>query len=115
MPTVVLTGATRVIGHAAALELARRGAGPPLVGRDAARVSATANEARAAGGDMPVHEHVADLARMDEVRRLGAELLDAYPRIAVLAQHAGAMFPSRHVTPEGSSRPSRSTISLHSR
>jgi retinol dehydrogenase-12 len=101
MPTVVLTGATRGIGHAAAVELARRGAVLALVGRDAARVRATAEEARAAGGDAPVHEHVADLARMDDVRRLAAELLDAHPRIDVLVNNAGAMFTSRHVTPDG--------------
>src|SRR4051812_2405383 len=115
MPTVILTGATRGIGRAAASALASRGAELGLVGRDVARVRAIAKEARASGGGAPVHEHVADLARMDEVRRLGAELLEAYPRIDVLANNAGAMFTSRHVTPEGSSRPSRSTISLHSR
>ncbi|MQA76002.1 MAG: SDR family NAD(P)-dependent oxidoreductase [Solirubrobacterales bacterium] len=48
-----------------------------------------------------MHEHVADLARMDDVRRLAAELLEAYPRIDVLANNAGAMFTSRHVTPDG--------------
>jgi retinol dehydrogenase-12 len=100
MPTVVLTGATRGIGHAAAIEIARRGAELAVVGRDPERVRATAQEARAAG-DQPVHEHVADLARMDEVRRLAAELLDAYPRIDVLVNNAGAMFTSRHVTPDG--------------
>src|SRR3954452_3699220 len=115
MPIVILTGATRGIGKAAAIELARRGAELAVVGRDVARVQATAQEARASGGGAPVHEHVADLARMDEVRGLAAELLEAYPRIDVLANNAGAMFTSRHVTPEGSSRPSRSTISLHSR
>ena len=101
MPTVVLTGATRGIGEAAALELARRGAELAIVGRDPARVRATADRARATGGGAPVHEHVADLARMDEVRRLAAELLDRYPRIDVLANNAGAMFTSRHVTPDG--------------
>ena len=101
MPTVVLTGATRGIGHAAAVELARRGAELAVVGRDPERVRATADAARAAGGDAPVHEHVADLARMDEVRRLAAELLDAYQRIDVLVNNAGAMFTSRHVTPDG--------------
>jgi retinol dehydrogenase 12 len=101
MPTVVLTGATRGIGHAAAIEIARRGAELAIVGRDAARVDATAAEARAVGGDSTVHEHVADLARMDEVRRLAAELRDAYPRIDVLVNNAGAMFTSRHVTPDG--------------
>src|SRR5436190_2069761 len=49
MPFVLLTGATRGIGQAAAIELARRGAEVALVGRDAARVHETAEAARAAG------------------------------------------------------------------
>ena len=101
MPTVILTGATRGIGRAAASALASRGAELALVGRDGARVRAIADEARASGGGAPVYEHVADLARMDDVRRLGAALLEAYPRIDVLANNAGAMFTSRHVTPDG--------------
>src|ERR671928_431361 len=101
MPTVILTGATRGIGRAAAIALAARGAELVVVGRDAARVQATAEEARAAGRGAAVHEHVADMARMDEVRRLAAELLDRHPRIDVLANNAGAMFTSRHVTPDG--------------
>jgi NAD(P)-dependent dehydrogenase (short-subunit alcohol dehydrogenase family) len=101
MPTVVLTGATRGIGRAAAVEFARRGAELAVVGRDTGRVRATADEARSAGGDAPVHEHVADLTRMDDVRRLAAELLATYPRIDVLANNAGAMFTSRRVTPDG--------------
>jgi NAD(P)-dependent dehydrogenase (short-subunit alcohol dehydrogenase family) len=64
-------------------------------------VRATADEAGAAGGGAPVHEHVADLARLDEVRRLAGELLERHPRIDVLANNAGALFTSRHVTPDG--------------
>src|SRR5919201_6902216 len=101
MPAVILTGATRGIGRAAAIELADRGAELGIVGRDASRVRATAEEARAVGGRAAVYEHVADLSRMDEVRRLASELLDTYPRIDVLANNAGAMFTSRHVTPDG--------------
>src|SRR4051812_29527732 len=101
MPTVILTGATRGIGKAAAIELAGRGAELGVVGRDVARVRETTEEARASGGVAPVHEHVADLTRTDEVRRLAAELLETYPRIDVLANNAGAMFTSRHVTPDG--------------
>src|SRR3954453_12445523 len=100
-PVVVLTGATRGIGRAAAVELARRGAEVALVGRDPERVRETAATARDAGGGAPVHEHVADLARMTEVRRLAGELRERHPRIDVLANNAGAMFTSRHVTEDG--------------
>jgi NAD(P)-dependent dehydrogenase (short-subunit alcohol dehydrogenase family) len=101
MPTVILTGATRGIGQAGAIELAGRGAELGIVGRDAVRVRATAEQARAARGGAPVHEHLADLTRIEEVHRLAAELLDAYPRIDVLANNAGAMFTSRHLTADG--------------
>jgi NAD(P)-dependent dehydrogenase (short-subunit alcohol dehydrogenase family) len=104
VPFVLLTGATRGIGQAAAVELAGHGAEVALVGRDPARVAATASAARAAGGGAPVHEYVADLERMDEVRRLAAEVLARHERIDVLANNAGAMFSSRHVTVDGFER-----------
>jgi retinol dehydrogenase 12 len=100
MTFVVLTGATRGIGQAAAVALARAGAELALVGRDAERVAAVAEQAHAAGS-APVHEHVADLSLMSEVRRLGAELRDAYSHIDVLANNAGALFASRKTTSEG--------------
>jgi retinol dehydrogenase 12 len=100
MTFVVLTGATRGIGQAAAVALARAGAELALVGRDAERVAAVAKQAHAAGS-APVHEHVADLSLMSEVRRLGAELRDAYSHIDVLANNAGALFASRKTTSEG--------------
>lgn len=100
MPVVIVTGATRGIGRAGAIEVARRGAELALVGRDAERVSETATEARAVAS-APIHEHVADLASLDQVHRVSAELLAEYPRIDVLANNAGALFTSRHTTPDG--------------
>src|SRR5689334_22469905 len=101
---VLITGATRGIGAAAAVALARRGAEVALVGRDPERVRATAEAARAAGGGAPVHEHVADLLRMSEVRRLAREVLERHERLDVLANNAGAMFTSRQVTEDGFER-----------
>jgi retinol dehydrogenase-12 len=98
---VLLTGATRGIGRAAAIELAREGVELALVGREAERVAAVAAEAEAVGGSAAVHQHVADLSLMAEVRTLAAEVRDSYLHVDVLANNAGALFASRRVTSEG--------------
>jgi NAD(P)-dependent dehydrogenase (short-subunit alcohol dehydrogenase family) len=98
---VLLTGATRGIGQAAAIELAREGVELALVGRDPERVKAVAAEAQAVGGSAPIHEHVADLTLMSEVRTLAAEASARYEHIDVLANNAGALFASRKETSEG--------------
>jgi NAD(P)-dependent dehydrogenase (short-subunit alcohol dehydrogenase family) len=104
MTLVLLTGATRGIGQAAAVELARQGASVALVGRDGDRVAAVAQEARAAGGGAPVHEHVADLTLMSEVRRLADDVRERHEHVDVLANNAGALFASREETSEGLER-----------
>lgn len=101
MTFVLLTGATRGIGRAAAIELARQGAEVALVGRDGERVKAVAVEAAAAGRGAPMHEHVADLTLMSDVRALADEVRGRYEHIDVLANNAGALFASRKDTSEG--------------
>jgi retinol dehydrogenase 12 len=101
---VLITGATRGIGQAAAVALARQGVELALVGREAERVKAVAREATAAGTGAAVHEHVADLTLMSEVRRLAAEARQRYERIDVLANNAGALFAQRKETSEGLER-----------
>jgi retinol dehydrogenase 12 len=101
MTLVVLTGATRGIGQAAAIELARQGAEVAVVGRDPERVDAVVAEAQAAGGADAVHGHVADLTSMAGVRALADELRGRHERIDVLANNAGALFASRKVTSDG--------------
>jgi NAD(P)-dependent dehydrogenase (short-subunit alcohol dehydrogenase family) len=102
--TCVVTGATSGIGLAAAEVLAAKGATLALVGRDPARGEATLARLRAAAPGVQATMHYANLLRMSEVRRLGAELLAAYPRIDVLVNNAGALFRERAVTEDGLER-----------
>lgn len=104
MTFVLLTGATRGIGQAAAVELARQGVEVALVGRELERVQAVALQARAAGGGAAVHEHVADLMLMADVRALAEEVRERHGQIDVLANNAGALFASRQETSEGFER-----------
>jgi len=104
MTLVLLTGATRGIGRAAAVALARQGAEVALVGREPERVREVVAQAQAAGGGAPVHGHVADLTLMSQVRALAEEVQGSYERVDVLANNAGALFASRGETSEGLER-----------
>lgn len=97
---VVITGASSGIGLAAAVELARRGHHPVLVGRDPDRLGHAVELVRAAGDRTP-DAHRADFAVLDEVRALGRKLAESYDRIDVLANNAGLMAHHRSVTVDG--------------
>jgi NAD(P)-dependent dehydrogenase (short-subunit alcohol dehydrogenase family) len=101
MTVIVITGATRGIGRAAAIELTQQGAEVVIVGREPDRVAAVATQARAAGTGGPVHTHVADLSLMSEVRQLASQLAAQHAHIDVLANNAGALFATRKLTSEG--------------
>jgi retinol dehydrogenase 12 len=104
VPVVLITGATRGIGAAAAVALAAQGAELALVGRDPERVRASAAAARAAGGGAPVHEYVADMTLMSAVRTLAEQVRERHEHIDVLANNAGALFASRRESAEGLER-----------
>ncbi|SDQ23078.1 SDR family NAD(P)-dependent oxidoreductase [Microbacterium sp. cf332] len=94
MRTIVITGASDGIGAAAARRLAGEGNRVVLVGRSPEKTRALAAEL-----DAPFH--LADYAELAQVRRLAAELGDAYPRIDVLANNAGGIFGPRALTVDG--------------
>jgi len=95
--TVIITGASSGIGREAAVELARGGAQIAVVGRNPERTRAVADQV---GG----RAFLADYDRLDDVRRLGAELLEAYPRIDVLANNAGGLVSERSLSHDGHER-----------
>jgi NAD(P)-dependent dehydrogenase (short-subunit alcohol dehydrogenase family) len=92
--TVVITGASDGIGAAAARRVAGLGARVVVVGRSAQKTAAVADSIGATA-------LTGDFARLEDVRRVAGQILALCPRIDVLANNAGAMFPGRMVTADG--------------
>src|SRR6516164_8572063 len=97
----VVTGANTGLGFETARVLAARGASVVLAGRDtekgkaaAARIAGTAP-----GADVTVQP--LDLASLDSIRAAAAELRASHPRIDLLINNAGVMFPPRQATRDG--------------
>lgn len=102
--TVLITGGTSGIGRATAIGLAELGARVAITGRDLGRVEAAAVEIRLATANPDVDAFAADLSSQAEVRRLAAQVLDAYPRLDVLVNNVGGFWATRHVTADGLER-----------
>lgn len=100
---VLITGATRGIGLAAAQALAQRGAQLAIVARDDARAEDAVRSIEEAGGPKVDVLH-ADLSSQASVRALASEALERYPRIDVLVNNAGAIFTTRQLTVDGIER-----------
>ena len=101
---VVITGATSGIGQIAAERLAALGARIVLVARDPGRAERTLARLRAAGPNVAHRAQFADLSLLAEVNRVGREIAAAEPRIDVLVNNAGNVFPAREVTADGLER-----------
>jgi NAD(P)-dependent dehydrogenase (short-subunit alcohol dehydrogenase family) len=92
--TIVITGASDGIGAAAARELAKQGEEVVIVGRDPEKTAAVAADT---GGEFLL----ADYTKLDDVRRLAAELAEGHPRIDVLMNNAGRVMGARELTADG--------------
>jgi NAD(P)-dependent dehydrogenase (short-subunit alcohol dehydrogenase family) len=80
-----VTGATDGLGRALAAELAQAGATVLVHGRDPGRIADTVAEL----GGARVRSYQADLADLDQVRRLAEQVTEAEPRLDVLVNNAG--------------------------
>ena len=94
---IVITGASSGLGRAAAIALSNRGATVAVVGRNAQRTRAVADEV----GGFPF---IADFDSLAEVHTLASELLASYPRIDVLANNAGGLLSTRALSADGHER-----------
>src|ERR1700760_3323619 len=86
--TVFITGSTDGGGRDVAKELAKQGATLLIHGRDAARAAALIEEIKRDGGAAPMF-YQADLASLDEVRRLADTVTADHRRIDVFVSNAG--------------------------
>jgi retinol dehydrogenase 12 len=102
--TILVTGATRGIGYAAAEALAGMGAAVIVHGRNPARVEkACKGIARRIPGS-EVSGVVADLASLAEVRRLAREVAESCDLLDVLLNNAGLVTRKRELTVDGIER-----------
>jgi retinol dehydrogenase 12 len=75
-----------------------------LVARDRGRADTILAALREARPDVAHSAHIADLSLLGEVKRVGREIAAAEPRIDVLINNAGNVFPTRKLTPDGLER-----------
>jgi NAD(P)-dependent dehydrogenase (short-subunit alcohol dehydrogenase family) len=84
---VVITGASRGIGKAIALELAAEGASLALIGRDEAKLNETAAEAERCGAETTAF--ATDVQNEAEVRALALKVQSRFGHVDILVNNAG--------------------------
>jgi retinol dehydrogenase 14 len=99
--TVLVTGGTGGIGKATAAGLARLGARVGIVGRDERRAETAAADIRSGTDAAMVDVFAADMSSQAPVRQLATDVLDRYPRLAVLINNVGGFWATRHPTADG--------------
>lgn len=100
---VLITGATRGIGRAGALQLAALGAELVLVGRHRGRLEEVARSCKMAGAP-EVRTYSVDLTSRKQVGELAKKLMVTEGKLDVLWNNAGSYFTERKVTEEGLER-----------
>jgi NAD(P)-dependent dehydrogenase (short-subunit alcohol dehydrogenase family) len=85
----IITGASRGLGKAIALELARGGAALALIGRDEVKLKETAAEVAQADGE--AHIFTADVAKVGQVHALRERIQEQFGRVDILINNAGVM------------------------
>jgi NAD(P)-dependent dehydrogenase (short-subunit alcohol dehydrogenase family) len=86
---ILVTGATDGIGNGLALEMARKGAGVLLHGRDPDRLAKTLADIKTKTHSDNLETYVADFSSLEDVRRLAANVTDRHQRVDVLVNNAG--------------------------
>jgi dehydrogenase/reductase SDR family protein 12 len=99
--TVLVTGPTSGLGRATTQALAALGARVVLVGRSQERLATLRDSLIREYGEDRFPIVVADMGSLASVRAAASHVLDTEPRIDVLVDNAGAIYPERTVGPDG--------------
>ncbi len=83
----VVTGASKGLGKAMALALAKEGASIALVSRNLEQLNAVGREVKESGGEARVFQ--ADVSAEDHVRKLERDVTGAFGKIQILVNNAG--------------------------
>jgi NAD(P)-dependent dehydrogenase (short-subunit alcohol dehydrogenase family) len=97
----VVTGSNTGLGYDTARVLAARGAHVVMAVRDAAKGEAAASRIRQASPSAKVTVHKLDLGSLASVREAAAVMAADYPRIDLLVNNAGVMYPPKSTTADG--------------
>ncbi len=97
----VVTGSNTGLGFDTARVLAARGAHVVMACRDTAKADAEAARIRAQTPGAQVSVQKLDLGSLASVREAAAEMVAAYPRIDLLINNAGVMYPPKSTTADG--------------
>jgi NAD(P)-dependent dehydrogenase (short-subunit alcohol dehydrogenase family) len=99
--TVLVTGPTSGLGRAATETIAALGARVVLVGRSPERLAAFRDSLIREHGEDRFPLVLADMGSMKSVKAAASRVLATEPRLDVLIDNAGAMFPERTIGPDG--------------
>src|SRR5690349_23401977 len=97
----VVTGANTGLGFETARVLAARGAAVGLAARDTETGTRAAARIAGAAPGADVMVQPLDLASLESIRAAAGELRARHPRIDLLVNNAGVMFPPRQTTRDG--------------
>jgi NAD(P)-dependent dehydrogenase (short-subunit alcohol dehydrogenase family) len=97
----VVTGANTGLGFETARVLAARGASVVLAVRDTEKGKRAAARIAGAAPGADVTVQPLDLASLDSIRAAAGELRARHPRIDLLINNAGVMFPPKQATRDG--------------
>lgn len=97
----LVTGATAGIGYHTAEGLAAMGARTVLLARNAGKAADAAEKIRQRTGNRQVEVVIADLSRLDDVRRAAVEIGERFDALHVLVNNAGVIAREHTITEDG--------------